>query len=147
MSNFMPTYNSMRSMRCLIVKLGKRFTPTATGDPLALVSNVQPLTQSSVTQPHLTASSSSQSTPLHLDSGYSHTDKKIDDLASQVALLAQHFRAALPPTNNQLRTSSNPRNQATVEDGRVVIQNVQGRQNLNQRNFVGGNIAAGNRGA
>ena len=128
-------------------QIRERFTPTTTSDPLALVSNVQPLTQSSVTQPHQTASSSSQSTPLHLDSGYSHTDKKIDDLASQVALLAQQFRATLLPTNNQLRTSSNPRNQATMEDGRVVMQNVQGRQNLNQRNFVKGNIVVGNGGA
>ncbi|GKF64234.1 putative ribonuclease H-like domain-containing protein [Tanacetum coccineum] len=33
-----------------------------------------------------------------------------------------------PTTNNQLRTSSNPRNQATIQDGRVTVQNVQGRQ-------------------
>ncbi|GKF28185.1 retrovirus-related pol polyprotein from transposon TNT 1-94, partial [Tanacetum coccineum] len=38
----------------------------------------------------------------------------------------------LPQTNNQLRTSSNTRNQATVQDGRVVAQNVQGRQNRGQ---------------
>ncbi|GJZ79228.1 hypothetical protein Tco_0644065 [Tanacetum coccineum] len=31
-------------------------------------------------------------------------------------------------TNNQLRSSSNLRNQATVQDGRVTIQKVQGRQ-------------------
>nr|GEY56130.1 hypothetical protein [Tanacetum cinerariifolium] len=31
-------------------------------------------------------------------------------------------------TNNQLKTSSNPRNQATIQDGRVIIQQVQGRQ-------------------
>ncbi|GJW63408.1 hypothetical protein Tco_0115292 [Tanacetum coccineum] len=37
-------------------------------------------------------------------------------------------------TNNQLQTSSNTRNQATIQDGRVVVQNVQGRQNQNQRN-------------
>ncbi|GJU65156.1 retrovirus-related pol polyprotein from transposon TNT 1-94 [Tanacetum coccineum] len=51
-----------------------------------------------------------------------------------MALLAQSFRATLPQTNNQLRTSSNTRNQATIQDGRVVVQNVQGRQNQNQRN-------------
>ncbi|GKB02130.1 hypothetical protein Tco_0830219, partial [Tanacetum coccineum] len=34
----------------------------------------------------------------------------------------------LPSTNNQLRTSSNPRNQATIQDGRVIVQQVQGRQ-------------------
>ncbi|GJW89995.1 hypothetical protein Tco_0167548 [Tanacetum coccineum] len=36
-------------------------------------------------------------------------------------------------TNNQLRASSKTRNQATIQDGRVVVQNVQGRQNQNQR--------------
>nr|GEZ15976.1 hypothetical protein [Tanacetum cinerariifolium] len=38
----------------------------------------------------------------------------------------------LPQTNNQLRTSSNPRNQATVQDDRVVVQNVQGRPNRDE---------------
>ncbi|GKA06065.1 retrovirus-related pol polyprotein from transposon TNT 1-94 [Tanacetum coccineum] len=33
-----------------------------------------------------------------------------------------------PPSNNQLRTSSNPRNQATIQHGRVTVQQVQGRQ-------------------
>nr|GEU64356.1 hypothetical protein [Tanacetum cinerariifolium] len=33
-----------------------------------------------------------------------------------------------PPSNNQLRTSFNPRNQATIQDGRVIIQQVQERQ-------------------
>ncbi|GJW98192.1 putative ribonuclease H-like domain-containing protein [Tanacetum coccineum] len=33
-----------------------------------------------------------------------------------------------PSTNNQLRTSSNLRNQATIQDGRVTVQQVQGRQ-------------------
>ncbi|GJW53651.1 hypothetical protein Tco_0097736, partial [Tanacetum coccineum] len=50
-----------------------------------------------------------------------------------MALLIQSFRATLPQTNNQLRTSSNTRNQVTIQDGRVVVQNVQGRQNQNQR--------------
>ncbi|GJT13319.1 retrovirus-related pol polyprotein from transposon TNT 1-94 [Tanacetum coccineum] len=54
--------------------------------------------------------------------------------------------AFVSSTNNQLRTSSNTRNQATVQDGWVVVQNVQGRQyqNQNQRNFARGNRAAGN---
>ncbi|GJV95924.1 integrase, catalytic region, zinc finger, CCHC-type containing protein [Tanacetum coccineum] len=37
--------------------------------------------------------------------------------------------AHLPQTNNQLRTSSNARNNATVQDGRVVVQDVRGGQN------------------
>ncbi|GJT69333.1 hypothetical protein Tco_1028619 [Tanacetum coccineum] len=32
-----------------------------------------------------------------------------------------------PTTNNQLRTSSNPRQQATIYDGKVTVQPVQGR--------------------
>nr|GEW30750.1 integrase, catalytic region, zinc finger, CCHC-type, peptidase aspartic, catalytic [Tanacetum cinerariifolium] len=34
-----------------------------------------------------------------------------------------------PATNNQLRTSSNPQQQATINNGRVTIQPIQGRQN------------------
>ncbi|GJX53283.1 retrovirus-related pol polyprotein from transposon TNT 1-94 [Tanacetum coccineum] len=33
-----------------------------------------------------------------------------------------------PLSNNQLRTSSNPRNQETIQDGKVTVQQVQGRQ-------------------
>ncbi|GKB89091.1 hypothetical protein Tco_0961363 [Tanacetum coccineum] len=33
-----------------------------------------------------------------------------------------------PPSNNQLITTSNPRNQAAIQDGRVIVQQVQGRQ-------------------
>ncbi|GJV17736.1 hypothetical protein Tco_1363059 [Tanacetum coccineum] len=35
-----------------------------------------------------------------------------------------------PTTNNQLRTSSNPRQQATIYDGKVTVQPVQGRQTI-----------------
>nr|GEW51583.1 hypothetical protein [Tanacetum cinerariifolium] len=49
-----------------------------------------------------------------------------------LALLTQSYKTFLPQTNNQLRTSSNTRNQATVQDDRVVVQNVQGRQNRGQ---------------
>ncbi|GJT62235.1 retrovirus-related pol polyprotein from transposon TNT 1-94 [Tanacetum coccineum] len=33
-----------------------------------------------------------------------------------------------PPSNNQLGTSSNPINQVTIQDGRAIVQQVQGRQ-------------------
>nr|GEV29332.1 hypothetical protein [Tanacetum cinerariifolium] len=36
-----------------------------------------------------------------------------------------------PSTNNQLRTSSNLRNHATIQDGRVMVQQVEGRQDQN----------------
>nr|GFA82443.1 hypothetical protein [Tanacetum cinerariifolium] len=43
---------------------------------------------------------------------------------SSLSAVASRF----PPSNNQLRTSSNPRNQATIQEGRVTVQQVQGRQ-------------------
>ncbi|GJX92808.1 hypothetical protein Tco_0347394 [Tanacetum coccineum] len=57
-----------------------------------------------------------------LDSGLSPTDNLIENLTNTLALLTQSYKTYLPQTNNQLRTSSNPRNQATVQDGRVVVQ-------------------------
>nr|GFD34965.1 integrase, catalytic region, zinc finger, CCHC-type, peptidase aspartic, catalytic [Tanacetum cinerariifolium] len=61
---------------------------------------------------------------LQLDSGYTQADEILNTLTKQVALLAQSFRATLPQTNNQLRTSSNTLNQETAQDGQVVVQNV-----------------------
>ncbi|GJW07533.1 hypothetical protein Tco_1569956 [Tanacetum coccineum] len=34
----------------------------------------------------------------------------------------QHSASRFPPSNNQLRTSSNPKNQATIQDGRVTTK-------------------------
>ncbi|GJZ91033.1 hypothetical protein Tco_0662960 [Tanacetum coccineum] len=49
-----------------------------------------------------------------------------------MALLAQSFRATLPQTNNQLRTSSNTRNQATIQDGNGGAPNRAGNANAGQ---------------
>ncbi|GJR83281.1 hypothetical protein Tco_0154066 [Tanacetum coccineum] len=48
-----------------------------------------------------------------------------------MAFLTAVASSRFPSTNNQLRTSSNPRNQATIQDGRVTVQQVQGRQGQN----------------
>ncbi|GJR92456.1 hypothetical protein Tco_0264630 [Tanacetum coccineum] len=45
-----------------------------------------------------------------------------------MAFLSTSFASRFPQMNNQLRTSSNPRNKATIQDGRVIVQLVQGRQ-------------------
>ncbi|GJW29327.1 integrase, catalytic region, zinc finger, CCHC-type containing protein [Tanacetum coccineum] len=74
-------------------------------------------------------------------------DNLIENLTNTLALLTQSYKTFLPQTNNQLRTSSNPRNQATVQDGRVVVQNVQGRQNRGQGNNARGAGAVGYGGA
>ncbi|GJW15450.1 retrovirus-related pol polyprotein from transposon TNT 1-94 [Tanacetum coccineum] len=76
----------------------------------------------------------------------------IESLTNTLVLLTQSYKSHLPQTNNQLRTSSNARNKATVQDGRVVVQDVRGRYNANnqgrpfQRNNARGNVVAGNAG-
>ncbi|GJS29031.1 retrovirus-related pol polyprotein from transposon TNT 1-94 [Tanacetum coccineum] len=45
-----------------------------------------------------------------------------------VSFLTSVVTSRYPTTNNQLRNLSNPRQQATITDGRVTIQPVQGRQ-------------------
>ncbi|GJR65972.1 retrovirus-related pol polyprotein from transposon TNT 1-94 [Tanacetum coccineum] len=116
-----------------------------TVDPLALMSNVSPQlyhSQSSTNPPtthHQPQSADSSQSEL----GLSPTDNLIENLTNTLALLTQSYKTFLPQTNNQLRTSSNPRNQATVQDGRVVVQNVQGRQNRGQGNNARGAGAVG----
>nr|GEW13106.1 copia protein [Tanacetum cinerariifolium] len=102
-----------------------------TVDPLALMTNVSHQQHylhsylnppSAYVPPHLADNA-------HLDSSFSLTDNLINNLTNTLALLTQSYKTFLPQINSQLRTSSNPRNQATLQDGRVVVQNVQGRQN------------------
>nr|GEY30613.1 ribonuclease H-like domain-containing protein [Tanacetum cinerariifolium] len=56
-------------------------------------------------------------------------DDPIDMINHMMSLLTSVVTSRYPATNNQLRTSSNPRQQATINDGRVSIQPIQGRQN------------------
>nr|GEZ41213.1 hypothetical protein [Tanacetum cinerariifolium] len=121
-------------------------------DPLDLVSNALPYqypSSSSVPPQSLYISSITFQPQFtnntQLDIGCSPTNKLLDNLTKQVALLTQQYKTQFPQTNNQLRTSSNTRNQAIVQNGRVVVQNVQGRQNMVQGNNARGNVAIGNR--
>nr|GEY01526.1 hypothetical protein [Tanacetum cinerariifolium] len=56
-------------------------------------------------------------------------DDPIDAINHMMSFLTLVITSRYPATNNQLRTSSNPRQQATINDGRVTIQPIQGRQN------------------
>ncbi|GKB01835.1 hypothetical protein Tco_0829879 [Tanacetum coccineum] len=118
-------------------------------DPLALMSNVshQQYNSQSSTNPSSTYVPPHFADNSQLDLGLSPTDNLIENLTNTLALLTQSYKTYLPQTNNQLRTSSNPRNQATVQDGRVVVQNVQGRQNRGQGNHARGTGATGYGGA
>ncbi|GJT25319.1 hypothetical protein Tco_0895256 [Tanacetum coccineum] len=58
-------------------------------------------------------------------------DDPIACLNKAMVFLTVVASSRFPTTNNQLRTSSNPRNHATIQDGRVTVQQVQGRQGQN----------------
>ncbi|GJV65012.1 hypothetical protein Tco_1475840 [Tanacetum coccineum] len=68
-----------------------------------------------------------------MDSGivipmFNQGDDPIACLNKAMPFLIAVASSRFPSTNNQLRTSSNLRNQATIQDGRVTVQQVQGRQ-------------------
>ncbi|GKA03741.1 hypothetical protein Tco_0676522 [Tanacetum coccineum] len=69
-----------------------------------------------------------------MDTGSTSTDNLIESLTNTLSLLNQSFKTHLPQTNNQLRTSSNARNNATVQD--VVVQDVRGRYNANNQGSI-----------
>nr|GFA64444.1 hypothetical protein [Tanacetum cinerariifolium] len=56
-------------------------------------------------------------------------DDPIDAINHMMSFLTSVVTSRYPATNNQLCTSSNPRQQATINDGRVTIQPIQERQN------------------
>ncbi|GJT17091.1 hypothetical protein Tco_0875797 [Tanacetum coccineum] len=100
-----------------------------TNDPLALVSNAS--NQKYPTQSSESPQSSNQPSLVdnfQLDSGSTSTDNLIESLTNTLTLLTQSYKSHLPQTNNQLRTSSNARNKATVQDDRVVVQDVRADQ-------------------
>ncbi|GJS80155.1 hypothetical protein Tco_0730036 [Tanacetum coccineum] len=59
---------------------------------------------------------------------FSLGDDPIDYLNKVMAFLIAVASSRFPSTNNQLRTSSNLRNHATIQDGMVTVQQVQRRQ-------------------
>ncbi|GKG03237.1 integrase, catalytic region, zinc finger, CCHC-type containing protein, partial [Tanacetum coccineum] len=59
---------------------------------------------------------------------FSLRDDPIACLNKAMTFLTVVASSRFPSTNNQLRTSLNPRNQATIQDGRVIVQQVQERQ-------------------
>nr|GEU87643.1 integrase, catalytic region, zinc finger, CCHC-type, peptidase aspartic, catalytic [Tanacetum cinerariifolium] len=54
-------------------------------------------------------------------------DDPIDAINHMMSFLTAVVTSRYHATNNQLRTSSNPRQQATINNGRVIIQPIQGR--------------------
>nr|GEU69735.1 ribonuclease H-like domain-containing protein [Tanacetum cinerariifolium] len=61
---------------------------------------------------------------------FKQSDDLIDAINHMISFLTSVVTSCYPSTNNQLRNSSNPRQQATINDGRVTLQPVQERQSL-----------------
>ncbi|GKC22329.1 hypothetical protein Tco_1024479 [Tanacetum coccineum] len=55
-------------------------------------------------------------------------DDPIDTINHMMSFFTVVVTSRYPTTNNQLRNSSNPRQQATINNGRVTLQQIQGRQ-------------------
>ncbi|GJR32190.1 retrovirus-related pol polyprotein from transposon TNT 1-94 [Tanacetum coccineum] len=88
---------------------------------------------SSIPQIEYSPTVNQQSEFSQLDSGltipvFKHGDDPIDAINHVMSFLSAVVTSRYPTTNNQLRNSSNPRQQATINDGRVTVQPVQGRQ-------------------
>ncbi|GJT24478.1 hypothetical protein Tco_0894415 [Tanacetum coccineum] len=60
---------------------------------------------------------------------FKHGDDPIDAINKMMSFVSTIVTSRFPSTNNQLRNSSNPRQQATIHDGRVTVPPLQGRQN------------------
>ncbi|GJY77554.1 integrase, catalytic region, zinc finger, CCHC-type containing protein [Tanacetum coccineum] len=74
-----------------------------------------------------------QSEFSQLDSGltipvFKHGDDPIDAINHVMSFLSAIVTSRYPTTNNQLRNSSNLRQEATIIDGRLTVQPVQGRK-------------------
>ncbi|GKC48031.1 hypothetical protein Tco_1065753 [Tanacetum coccineum] len=56
-------------------------------------------------------------------------DDPIDAINKMMSFLATVVISRFPSTNNQLRSSSNPRQQVNIHDEMVIVQPIQGRPN------------------
>nr|GEU63225.1 hypothetical protein [Tanacetum cinerariifolium] len=74
-------------------------------------------------------------------------DDPIDAISHMMSFLTSVVTSRYPSTNNQLRTSSNPRQQATINNGRITIQPIQGRAKVtclnNAPSLRGGEMNSG----
>ncbi|GKC75681.1 hypothetical protein Tco_1126455 [Tanacetum coccineum] len=107
-------------------------TPLAISYPSTPYLNAYPQPQS---VPHIkyTVSTINQQTHLaecpQINSGlavpvFKQGDNPIDAINKMMSFLSTVVTSRFPSTNNQLRNSSNPRQQATIHDVRVIVQPV-----------------------
>nr|GEU79315.1 ribonuclease H-like domain-containing protein [Tanacetum cinerariifolium] len=100
-------------------------------DPLALIANHQYNTyQTAYNNPSSRAHYLSMNHLINLNNtqtiNHQHCSKKV--MIPLMSFLTNVVTSHYPTTNKQLRNSPNPRQQATINNGRVTLQPIQGRQ-------------------
>ncbi|GKC00336.1 alpha/beta hydrolases superfamily protein [Tanacetum coccineum] len=111
-------------------------------NPLALVANYhQPLSHFNNYHSQLPLLNSGL-----VDLTFLPGDDPIACMNKTMSFFSVVFSPCYPSTNNELRSSSNPRNQTTVQDGTITIQQVQGRQGQNVVSLGSQGNASGLRG-
>ncbi|GJS65029.1 retrovirus-related pol polyprotein from transposon TNT 1-94 [Tanacetum coccineum] len=106
--------------------LQKQEQSSSVADPLAYLAK----TTLQLVPTHSTTNSPSQLTPVLASTSSSPAqshDAAMLATMQQIANLLSGFQKQFPPTNNQLRSSSNTRSQATVHDGQITTETVQRR--------------------
>ncbi|GJX09262.1 hypothetical protein Tco_0199121 [Tanacetum coccineum] len=104
-------------------------------------TTVNPLQQSVSPQPFISPSVTQQPQAEfpQLDSGLAvptfQQGEDLSDYINNAMAFLSTVALRFPPSNNQLRTSSNPRNLATIQDGRVTVQQIQRRQTQSLTTF------------
>ncbi|GKE23498.1 hypothetical protein Tco_1435010 [Tanacetum coccineum] len=93
-------------------------------DPLALVATqYAPAINQQSQQPKFPQLDSGLTVPV-----FKQGNDPIDSINHMMSFLSAVVTSRYPTANNQLRNSSNPRQQATINKGRVTLQPVQGRK-------------------
>ncbi|GJT61293.1 reverse transcriptase domain-containing protein [Tanacetum coccineum] len=102
-----------KPMSLMPKRLSRKQGSTSIVDPLAYVAHT-------TSAPVLSSSSTSSPQPT----AQSPNDALMATM-TQIANLLSGFQKQFPPTNNQLRTSSNSKTHATVHDGQIVTEPIQ----------------------
>ncbi|GJT00843.1 retrovirus-related pol polyprotein from transposon TNT 1-94 [Tanacetum coccineum] len=125
-TTYVELYTYLKSYEPHAMKtLKKQEQSSSIVDPLAYIAQATPPQHApSNTSPTLPPQPTTQST----------NDAMLATM-NQIVNLLSGFQKQFPPTNNQLRTSSNSRNHATMHDGQIVTETVQRRAPGNVGNF------------
>ncbi|GKB76727.1 retrovirus-related pol polyprotein from transposon TNT 1-94, partial [Tanacetum coccineum] len=124
-TTYVELYTYLKSYEPHAMKtLKKQEQSSSIADPLAyLASTTHHHTPTQTTTP-LPSTSSLTLSPQ--PAAQSSNDAMLATM-NQIVNLLSGFQKQFPPTNNQLRTSSNSRSHATVHDGKIVTETVQRR--------------------